>query len=242
MVDLAADSCDSLGVKGIPPMQVSLTKVSSNAKTGPIPTTTSERASCPTTCPFYDKGCYAKSGPQALHWRKVSEGARGMQWDAFCKEITKLVRGQIWRHNVSGDLPHNGLGDIEADKVQQLVNANRGRKGYTYTHHVLNDHNINVIRESNANGFTVNASTESVEVADKVMTEHNIPAVAVINSEESRRFFNTESGRKVIVCPATIHDNVTCATCGLCQKADREFIIAFPAHGTAKKTVNSIVG
>ena len=122
------------------------------------------------------------------------------------------------------------------------MNANRGRKGYTYTHHVLNDHNINVIRESNANGFTVNASTESVEVADKVMTEHNIPAVAVINSEESRRFFNTESGRKVIVCPATIHDNVTCATCGLCQKADREFIIAFPAHGTAKKTVNSIVG
>jgi hypothetical protein len=28
----------------------------------------------------------------------------------------------------------------------------------------------------------------------------------------------------------------------LCQQADREFIIAFPAHGTAKKTVNEIVG
>lgn len=226
---------------GIPPMQVALTKVSSNAKTGPIPTTTSERSSCWNGCPFYDKGCYAKSGPQALHWRKVSEGERGMSWDAFCKAIRDIQRGQIWRHNVSGDLPHNGLGDIEEDKVTQLVNANKGRRGYTYTHHPLNEGNIKVIRECNDNGFTVNASTESVEVADKVMTEHGIPAVAVINSEESRRFFNTESGRKVIVCPATIHDNVTCATCGLCQKADREFVIAFPAHGTAKKTVNSIV-
>jgi hypothetical protein len=226
---------------GINPMQVALTMVSSNVKTGPIPTTTSERSSCWEGCPFYDKGCYAKSGPQALHWRKVSEGERGLPWNKFIKAIRKIAKGQIWRHNVSGDLPHNGLGDIEADKTQQLVNANRGRRGYTYTHHPLNDHNINVIRECNSKGFTINASCESVDDADRVMSEHNIPAVAVVNSEESRRFFKTESGRKVIVCPAMIHDSVTCATCGLCQQSDREFIIAFPAHGTAKKTVNSIV-
>ena len=91
-------------------------------------------------------------------------------------------------------------------------------------------------------GFTVNVSTESVEYADKVMTEYKLPAVAVVNSDKTDRFYKTESGRKVITCPATIHENVTCATCGLCQVADREFIIAFPAHGVAKKTVNQIVG
>lgn len=232
--------CIVNGSSGIPPMQVALTMVSSNSNTGPIPTTTSERSSCWEGCAFYDKGCYAKSGPQALHWRKVSEGERGMPWAEFITAIRNIQRGQIWRHNVSGDLPHS-FGDIDTDKVQQLVNANRGRKGYTYTHHPLNDHNVEVLRECNSKGFTVNVSTESVEVADKVMTEHGIPAVAVVNSEESRRFFKTESGRKVIVCPAKIHDNVTCATCGLCQHADREFVIAFPAHGNAKKTVNSIV-
>jgi len=226
---------------GPQPMQVALTKVSSNAKTGPIPTTTSERASCWSGCPFYDKGCYAKSGPQAIHWRKTSNGERGMVWAEFTKAIRKLQRGQLWRHNVSGDLPHNGLGDIDAAKVAQLVDANRGRKGYTYTHHPLNADNIQVLQDCNSNGFTVNASTEDVEVADKVMTEHNIPAVAVVNSEESRRFFTTSSGRKVVVCPATIHENVTCATCGLCQQSDRQFVIAFPAHGNAKKTVNTIV-
>jgi hypothetical protein len=222
-------------------MQVAITKVSSNAKTGPIPTTTTERNSCWQGCPFYDKGCYAKGGPQNIHWMKVSSGERGMSWDAFCTEIRKLMRGQLWRHNVSGDLPHNGLGDIDSAKVQQLVDANKGRKGYTYTHHPLHSENVKVLQDANSKGFTVNASTEDVEVADKVMTEHNIPAVAVVKSEESRRFFNTSSGRKVIVCPATIHENVTCATCGLCAKSDREFIIAFPAHGNAKKSVDKIV-
>jgi hypothetical protein len=222
-------------------MQVALTMVSSNAKTGPIPTTTSERSSCPTTCPFYDKGCYAKSGPQAIHWRKVSNTERGLPWNEFVSQIRKIARGQIWRHNVSGDLPHNN-GNIDYLKLRQLIDANKGRRGYTYSHHILNDHNIIALQNANALGFTVNASCESVDDADRVMSEYNIPAVAVVNSDKTDRFYKTSSGRKVITCPATIHENVTCATCGLCQKADREFVIAFPAHGNAKKTVNDIVG
>ena len=220
--------------------QVALTAVSSNAKTGPIPTSTSDRATCPTTCPFYDKGCYAKSGPQAIHWSKVSNAERGVTYDQFVEQVRKIQRGQLWRHNVSGDLQHND-GNIDYLKLRKLIDANKGRKGFTYSHHVLNEHNVICLQNANGMGFTVNASCESVDDADRVMTEHQIPAVAVIPSTESRRFFNTSSGRKVIVCPATIHENVTCNTCGLCQKADREFVIAFPAHGVAKKTVNEIV-
>lgn len=222
-------------------MQVALTMVSSNTKTGPIPTTTSDRATCPTTCPFYDKGCYAKSGPQAIHWRKVSNAERGFVWDEFVNQIRKIAKNQIWRHNVSGDLQHNN-GNIDYKKLRQLIMANKGRRGYTYTHHKLNEHNIVSLQNANMMGFTVNVSCESIEEADRVMTEHEIPAVAVVNSDKTDRFYKTSSGRKVITCPATIHDNVTCSTCGLCQKADRDYIIAFPAHGNAKKTVNEIVG
>lgn len=222
-------------------MQVALTMVSSNTKTGPIPTTTSDRATCPTTCPFYDKGCYAKSGPQAIHWRKVSNAERGFAWDEFVNQIRKISKNQIWRHNVSGDLQHND-GNIDYKKLRQLIMANKGRRGYTYTHHKLNEHNIVSLQNANMMGFTVNVSCESIEEADRVMTEHEIPAVAVVNSDKTDRFYKTSSGRKVITCPATIHDNVTCSTCGLCQKADRDYIIAFPAHGNAKKTVNEIVG
>jgi hypothetical protein len=222
-------------------MQVALTAVSSNTKTGPIPTSTTERASCPTTCPFYDKGCYAKSGPQAIHWRKVSNTERGVSWAEFTKLIRKIAKGQLWRHNVAGDLPHND-GNIDYLQLRQLIDANKGKKGYTYTHHILNDQNIEIIQDANRKGFTINASCESVDDADRVMTQHNIPAVAVVNSDKTDRFYKTANGRKVITCPATIHENVTCATCGLCQVADRDYILAFPAHGTAKKTVNQIVG
>lgn len=221
-------------------MNTALTLISSNAKTGPIPTSTSYRATCPTTCPFYDKGCYAKAGPQAIHWRKVSNAERGVDWAEFIAQVRKIQRGQLWRHNVSGDLAHNN-GQIDCDALMDLINANRGRKGFTYSHHVLNDHNAGALRFANAMGFTVNASCESVDDADRVMTEHGIPAVAVVHSEKTDRFYTTSSGRKVITCPATIHEGVTCATCGLCQRADREFVIAFPAHGAAKKTVNEIV-
>ncbi len=222
-------------------MQVAITIASGNSQTGPIPTTVTERQSCPTTCAFFEKGCYGKYHLAGVHWRKVSDHERGVSWDKFISEIRKFAPATLWRHNVTGDLPHV-FGDIDAPKVVQIVKANKHKRGFTFSHHVLNAHNVQVIKDANAGGFTINASTESVEVADQVMTEHNIPAVAVIPSTESRRFFHTESGRKVVVCPAKIHKGkVNCSTCGLCQQSDREFIIAFPAHGTAKKTVDAIV-
>lgn len=212
--------------------------VSNNAKTGPIPATRTERASCAPGCPFIDKGCYAKYGPEGMQWRKLN-GA--LDWVQLCSKIAKLPKGQLWRHNTAGDLPHND-GLIDYKMLRQLAKANSGKRGFTYTHHDINQHhNLVAVETANLMGFTVNVSTESVEVADQVMTNHGIPAVSVVPSSETRRFFKTESGRRVVVCPATIHENVSCATCGLCQQSERQFIIAFPAHGIAKKTVDGIV-
>jgi hypothetical protein len=219
-------------------MLTTFNPASSNSKVGPIPATRTERASCPTTCAFFNKGCYAKYGPESMQWRKMN-GA--LDWMQLCAKISRLPKGQLWRHNTAGDLPHND-GLIDYKMLRQLVMANKGRRGFTYTHHDISQHhNLVAVETANLMGFTVNVSTESVEIADQVMTNHGIPAVSVVPSSETRRFFKTESGRKVIVCPATIHENVSCATCGLCQQNEREFIIAFPAHGIAKKTVDGIV-
>lgn len=218
-------------------MRVAFNPSSSNAQLGPIPASTTEKGSCPDTCPL-KKVCYAQFHFQGANWKKVS--TTGLTWSEFLSKIRRIAPGAIWRHNVSGDLPHVD-GNINHEEVRGLIKANRGKKGYTYSHHVLNTHNLAIIKEANSNGFTISASCESVDVADSVMTEHGIPAVAVINSEESRRFFTTTNGRKVVVCPAKIHDNVTCATCGICSNPDRTVVVAFPAHGTAKKKTNEIV-
>jgi hypothetical protein len=219
-------------------MRVAFNPSSSNTQLGPIPASTTEKASCPSTCPLKEV-CYANFHFQGAAWKKVAE--KGMLWSEFISKVRRIAPGAIWRHNVSGDLPKDGEGNIDQQKVRQLVVANRGRKGYTYTHHLLTDDNLNIIKEANNNGFTISASCESVDVADSVMTKHGIPAVAVVPSTESRRFFTTTNGRKVVVCPAKIHDNVNCATCGICSNPDRTFIVAFPAHGTAKKKTDAIV-
>ena len=225
-------------------MQVHLTLKSSNKKTGPLPTSTTERASCPTTCKFYNKGCYAASGPQNLHWQKISKpdkdgNRRGTDFLSFCNSIRKLPKGQLWRHNVSGDLPHV-LGYIDESLVNELVRANRGRKGYTYTHHQLGKDNLKILLEANKRGFTINASTESLQQADAAMNK-GLPAVVVVDSSKPCPKVTPE-GRRVMQCPATKEGStVQCATCGLCAIGERRCVVAFPSHGNSKKHVNQLL-
>ena len=42
------------------------------------------------------------------------------------------------------------------------------------------------------------------------------------------------------VCPATYRDDISCATCGLCQRANRKVIVGFPAHGSRNKVASAI--
>ena len=221
-------------------MKVSFTRVSGNKKTGAIPVTVSSNDTCPQTCPFKEKGCYAKSGPLAIHWRAVSEGRRGTEWNDLLKNIKNLPKGKLWRHNVAGDLPHHD-GVINRELIMALAKANKGKKGFTYTHHTLSVENIETLQLSKSFGFVINISTSSSDEADQVMTQYKLPAVCVVQSTENRKSWKTETGRKVLKCPATVADHMTCEKCGLCSHGDRDYIIAFPAHGTAKKTVNQIV-
>ena len=225
--------------------RVHITKRSSNSKVGKIPVTTSEESSCPTTCPFYGGGCYAKTGPQSWHWRKVSEGKRGGSWDDLAKFVSELNAGQLWRHNVSGDLPYNTTPDgqelINLAMLKQLVDANKasGAKGYTYSHHKLNTHNKEAIKYANKNGFTVNASCESLTQCDDAIRE-GLPAVCVVDSNKDAPT-HTPDGHKVTVCPAQLHEHVQCANCKLCSYSNRSQVVAFLAHGNNERKVNELL-
>ena len=212
-----------------------LTLKSSNAKVGKIPVSTTSANSCPTTCAFYDKGCYAKSGPLALHWRKVGED-RGISADAFLSLISKLPAGQFWRHNQAGDLPHDD-GRIDSDFLFKLVDANKDKKGFTYTHHRTDKINLAMIRGANQKGFTINLSANTVDEALE-LSKTGLPLACVVPSTEKRTHFE-EGGKKFLVCPATYRDSMTCDKCRLCQKADRKYIVAFPAHGKQKKHIDN---
>ncbi len=231
----------------MPLPKVLFTIVSRNAKTGPIPVSMSVKNTCPDACPLKAGGCYASGGPVNLHWLRVSAGKAGILWGEFLKAVKGLHVGQLWRHNQAGDLP--GINNtIDTKALAELVQANKGKRGFTYTHKpVLTGQaskatvatNRKAIASANAGGFTVNLSGNTLTHADELADLAIGPVVTLLPITQTRNTV-TPKGRKVVVCPAAIRDGVSCATCKLCQWGKRGFVIGFPAHGVSSAKANAI--
>lgn len=222
-------------------MKVSLTLKSANVKTGAIPTSVTSEESCPPSCPFKNSGCYAESGPLAIHWKKTSEGARGMSWEEFCSAIEALPVGQFWRHSVAGDIPSDNEDRelISPAMLGALVAANRGKRGFTYTHKTQREENFYWIKAANDWGFTVNMSANNLAEADSLAERGVAPVVTVLPIDSPKKTI-TPQGRIVVTCPATYREDVNCLSCQLCGIASREVIVGFPAHGTGKKKAEKV--
>jgi hypothetical protein len=217
-----------------------LTKISANAKTGPIPVSTSSRDTCPNTCPFLKNGCYADAGPLAIHWNKVQQG-RGVDIDQFVAQIKSLPKNQLWRHNQAGDLSHVN-GAIDAEDLTKIIAANRGKNGFTYTHHDLDvGDNAQLIRHANQCNFTINLSANNLHHADHLADLQIAPVVVALPSNANKKTVRTTPrGRKVIICPATTTPTINCANCRLCAHNRGNAIIGFPAHGLGRRKVDII--
>ena len=217
---------------------VALTPKSKNEKTGEITVSTSTKEWCPDSCPLKEHGCYAKHGHTGIHWRLVTSGDRGVDWNAFCAKVAAMPeKDGIWRHDVAGDLPaENGI--IDSGMMRSLIRSNRGKGGFTYTHHLPTAENAGIIAESNANGFTVNISADNARIADDYVELGIAPVVTLLPTDSAKVTF-TPKGRKVVRCPAETSEKVTCQSCRLCQKTDRP-IIGFTPHGSGKKVTQEV--
>lgn len=224
------------------PLRVRFTRVSGNIKTGPIPVSTSSPSTCPPSCSWFGRGCYAEAHYVGARWRRVP--IEGMTWRLFCTEISRLPPGQLWRHNEAGDLP--GRGDaIDDVLLGELVEANEGRRGFTFTHkhglakpHAHASTNRSLIEQANARGFVVNLSLDSFAEVDAARAfGYRAPLTVVVPSDAPQRQ-RTPGGAHVIVCPAQVKEGVQCATCGLCAVAHRKSVVAFRAHGAGAAIVS----
>jgi len=223
-------------------MQVQFIKLTKNKKTGKMPVTTTESKSCPQSCPMLKHGCYNKAGYHTgRNWKKIDTKERGSSWELMCANVNELDAGTVWRHNIGGDLPHYKE-IIDFPAVKQLVAANMGKRGFTFTHHDMAiSGNRAVVKFCNNNGFTVNLSADSLPHAD-VLAEYALgPIATILKSDHTERVFYTPKGRKGVQCPATYRDDVTCKQCKLCAVKNRKVIIGFPAHGNQAKIVDLII-
>ena len=223
-------------------MLTQFVKLSSNSKIGKIPATNSSRLTCPDSCPFKLNGCYADGYYTSLNWNKVTSGERGSEWPEFLAAIKAIKPATLWRHNVSGDLrpTANNKELIDSKALTQLATANSDSRGFAYTHYLPSKHNIRAIRKANKLGFTVNLSANSVAQSIEYKKAFpDLPVVTVAPSDIGNGT-RTIGGQKIVVCPATYKDNVTCKTCKLCSVSNRDSVVAFPAHGTQAKKANLI--
>jgi hypothetical protein len=142
--------------------------------------------------------------------------------------------GQLWRHNEAGDLP--GDGEVIDDvRLRQLVLASEHTRGFTYTHKpVLGTEvgawNRSALLNNRSAGLVVNLSADGLEEAD-AKSELGVGPVVVTIPTTRLKILATPAGRKVVVCPATYRWDSMCSNCGLCARADRRSIVAFPVHG-----------
>lgn len=218
-----------------------LSRVSANAKTGPIPVSTSSRATCPDSCPFKKHGCYADNHGLNFHWDAVTRGDRGVDWKQHLHDVAALPTGILWRAWQAGDLPHTA-GRISRRFLHGLIRANKGKRGFTFTHHRLSlGENLQLLRQANRQGLTINVSTESEAAADSAIAA-GLPAVMVVPSSEQRTTWRTAAGNAVLICPAQRSDTKTCADCGLCQARGKRVIIGFLAHGTRASKAEAVLG
>jgi hypothetical protein len=187
-------------------MKYHFVPVSSNRKTGPIPVTYTERASCPPSCPHYRADCYAEDFYTRLAWDKVP--TRGGTLDQLCASIAAL---------------------------REIVRANRWRRGFTYTHK-KSPEALEWAGHATAWGFTVNLSADDAGDADALAPFG--PVVCIVPTDTPEKTYTPE-GRTIIVCPAQSREDITCATCGLCARADRAVIVGFRAHGTRARVADA---
>lgn len=220
-------------------MNYQFTRYSSNIKTGRIPTTMTEKASCPTTCPYRGNGCYAENFPLSLHWNKVT--GNGIDINELASNLGTVPKGQLWRHNVAGDLPltHDGVIDTVALAPMLKINVKNNLKGFTYTHHSKTLDNVFKIKAMASLGFTVNLSYDSIDQLNACSLE-GVAKVVVVPSEVKEKQWTSEAGHNIVVCPATYKDDTVCENCGLCAESKRQCVVAFPVHGTKKKKANLI--
>jgi hypothetical protein len=178
------------------------------------------------------------------HWKRVPQ--RGLPWQAFLRRVENLPAGQLWRHNVAGDLPGRG-DELDVDALGELVDANRGRRGFTFTHKT-GPENHEAIQAANLAGFTVNLSADTLEEADTFFQDDACyppmtkagPVVVLLPSDAPDSGTRTPKGRHVVVCPAETSDR-TCADCGACANPWRHSIIGFRAHGQFRAHVPELV-
>lgn len=208
---------------------------------GPFCVTTyvSISATCPTSCPYKDNGCYAQAGASHLTMNGLDRAAAGWKPLEVTQAEARAIDG-LWKR---GKAPQDGArggrdlrlhvaGDAScatgARELGRSVDRFRSRGGglaWTYTHRWRE------IPRDAWGPISVLASCETPSDVDEALDLGYAPALTVESFDSPRAF--PAGGAKIVPCPAEA-GKTTCVECRLCIRgglAKRGRGIGFLLHG-----------
>lgn len=211
---------------------------SSNRKTGKISNTYRTQDTCPNSCPLRLSGCYAEMGPMGNSPFKIADKF-GADTDAVMERIIEQVpQDGMLRWEVSGDVV---LADGVTPDLDYIEATNRVAEARPDIQMIRYTHAWEALDPS-VFGYTVNASTESVEGVTRAL---RAGWEAVMVCPEGDPLLQGETfveGKRLVQCPAETRDDVTCSSCKLCSKSwDTRPVILFEVHGPRKRLAGEAV-
>lgn len=246
-----------------PPSPVSFQHTSSNSKLSPVrhiekkivvPETGrvsslywSIAATCPSTCPFLNDGCYVQVGRRTRKLtRELDEAATGMSPEEVLQCVVDALDG-VFRRGVPQDGVKGGrdlrlaeCGDFVGEAgARMLAGAAQrwlergGGTPWGYTHCWRG-----IPREA-FDPIHIAASVETIDDADEAYERGYLPAMVVPEFKEAKPYplEGSRNGLKLIPCPAEIK-GTTCVECRLClERTPKRAVIGFQAHGNQKNKV-----
>mgnify|MGYP000031054938 FL=1 len=205
-----------------------------NSKTGSMRLVRSPRSTCPDACSLKNNGCYAENFPMNYAWNK--QDTQGISWESAMTLVKALPKSTLWRLFDAGDFESNDGVHISEQQVISLLTANRGKRGFGFTHYPVKK-NVGILAFINDNGFTINVSANNMDEAIYAFTL-GLPTTVVVPKAFPKKGW--VDGVRIVVCPAQTIKDVTCSRCKICQHRDRDYIIGFRAHGAKARIVPTI--
>ncbi len=219
-------------------------EISKNDKIGRASATMQSQATCPSTCVFRDNGCYAETGLQAMHTRRLNASTI-VDVDVIADMHADAIRGLSGRRPLRIDV----VGDCRTDYAASVVSeaaraysAHHGQPTWTYTH-AWRD----VVRESWGD-VSVLASCETADDLTRAKAAGYATAVVYDNGSAAPSVKAFAMGdHKVIPCPEQASKKgLTCTDCRLCIDApklqSRDITIGFHAHGSGAGKARKAIG
>lgn len=207
-----------------------------NRKTGPIPTAYVGRdyqetwESCE-GCSLRQNTCYAWNGRGRMALASLQKRAQRVPEEYTLEHAlkTRLFGMRAIRLGAIGDPARAPRRELLA----AIDTARRNRLNVLgYTHFWAAEPRTGVLRRE------IMASTNTPAEADKAIAA-GWRAASVVPSDTKEKLVVTPAGNKLLVCPAMVKANLTCADCRLCDPQHKVWTagkiqgIAFPDHGPA---------